>query len=59
MNPLPPGNPHSLKGFTNSDLLVVDFESRKQELISMREKIADLKQRHALLSSVVERAEGE
>mmetsp|Transcript_17132 Transcript_17132/g.44529 ORF Transcript_17132/g.44529 Transcript_17132/m.44529 type:complete len:938 (+) Transcript_17132:131-2944(+) len=47
------------QGFTNSDLLVVDFESRKQELISMREKIADLKQRYSLLASVVERADGE
>lgn len=45
------------QGFTNSDLLVVDFEQRKQELQSIRDEIGELKQRYQLLSSVVDRVE--
>ena len=43
------------QGFTNSDLLVVDFEQRKQELVVMRDKIGELRQRYQLLAAVVER----
>ena len=45
------------QGFTNSDLLVVDFEQRKQQLQRMHETIADLRERYELLNSQVETAQ--
>merc|ERR1719240_830098 len=45
------------QGFTNSDLLVLDFESRKQQLQRMHETIADLRERYQLLTSQVETAQ--
>merc|ERR1719181_861443 len=45
------------QGFANSDLLVLDFEQRKQQLQRMHETIADLRERYQLLTSQVETAQ--
>jgi len=52
------GENHAMKqrqGFTNSDLLVVDFEQRKLDLKQIQDKIAELKERHHLLVAQAQR----
>ena len=39
------------QGFANSDLLVVDYENRKEKMAEMRARMIELKERHALLVS--------
>mmetsp|Transcript_10256 Transcript_10256/g.16979 ORF Transcript_10256/g.16979 Transcript_10256/m.16979 type:complete len:273 (+) Transcript_10256:560-1378(+) len=43
------------QGFTNSDLLVVDFEQRKLDIKQLQDKIAELKERHGLLGAQAHR----
>ena len=37
------------QGFANSDLLVVDYENRKQGLVGLHAQLAELKERHEIL----------
>jgi hypothetical protein len=45
------------RGFANSNLLVVDYETRKQKLVAAKAQLAELMERHGILEDTINQAE--